>query len=182
MRTKYFVYGLLAGFVALVYGCGPDKFYYDKQTYYIFKAGDTLFYDGIKTDTFKVNVTRDYILNSDKKDYEMFEVNLTELTGDCKDSIIDYCNCVNWQRGKDDDFSINFRNIIFKYVENVTYNDSYKIGSHLILNVHVYADELPTDKTNSKTIKKVYYSHRLGIIAYELLNGNKYEIRESLIK
>lgn len=179
---KYFEYRLVLTVVVLLFGCSPDEYYLDKQTYYIFKPGDTLFYDGNKTDTFKVTKVNDYIMNSDKKDYEIFDVNLIELTRDCKDSLIDYCNCANWTRGKADDFSINFRNVSYIYLDNVSYNDTYKIGSHLISNVHIYLNNSTSKKANNKSIKKVYYSHRLGIISYELLNGNKYEMRESLIK
>jgi len=147
----------------------------DEQTLYVFKKGDTLMYKGDRIDTFVITSAYKYTLNSDKKNYEMFDVSLNELTKNCKDSSYNYCNIANWSRGKCDNFTIHFRNITYYELSDLSFTNSYPIHNHFI-NVQIFLATSGSDSNNQKNVQKVYYSHVYGVIAYVLMNGTKYEL------
>lgn len=162
-----------------------DKTYYsylDKNSYYVFIQGDTLTYKGISvTDTFCVTKIEENFRSVDKRvNIEQLTIYVPELTVNCKDSSYDFCRGIHILRDAEKRTSVFFRNDYSSSVESFPVG-TYKIGSTLVNNVYTVNFRVP-NKINQKDVTMIYYTHKYGIIAYELINGEKVEIEEKCLQ
>ncbi|MBN1187539.1 MAG: hypothetical protein JXB49_35005 [Bacteroidales bacterium] len=154
----------------------------DKNSAYAFEQGDTLIYKGSSlTDTFYVASIEKGFRSVDKTvEIEQVTIHIPELTKNCNDSTYDYCLGIHILRDAEKYTSIDFRNDFSSLVESFPLV-SYKIGMTLVNNVYAINFRVP-NKINPKDVKMVYYTHKYGIIAYELADGEKVEIEEKYLQ
>ncbi len=166
-------------FILFLCSCENYKYHLDKNKLYIFQVGDTLIYKSrISSDTFIVAVNdRGMRLESDELYYETQIVYIHELTGDCKDSTLNYCSVMIIRNDVEESVSVSFRNMTFHLDKDTFDIVNYNIGNKTLKGVYeVKFSSL--GKENDKEIKTFYYTYKYGIIAYELLTGELFELEE----
>ncbi len=165
--------------------CDKEQYnYLDSANPYIFKNGDTIIYKGNTIrDTFIVTDIHDYWEISDKKYHNQIrDIKVSETGKNCEP----YC----WgfeivREGGNNNTSIQFRNLSSALTNITKVLDSYKIGTIALSNVYYvdYASYInASDTASPKNLKAYYYTRKYGIIAYDLLSGEKIEIDEKFLK
>ena len=172
---------LIITLTIFLFTCCEKKSYIDldKESYYQFDINDTLVYKGdITSDTFMVYNIYKETYSIDKRIYiERLTVELHELTKDCTDSTYDYCLAAIF-RDANQGTQLYFRNdrSDYRFVEEAPITD-YNIGQYSFSEVYKIDYQLLNEPTK-KDVRTVYYTHKYGIIAYELLSGEIVELDE----
>jgi len=168
----------------LIISCDKENYdYLGDDTLFAFKQNDTLVFQGIsKNDTFVVSRVYKNMMISDKTNHiEKLDIELKELTCDCKGENYNYCGGMSIRRQGSSFTSFYFRNIDY-YLNNTNSTTvSYKFHSGKVLsNVLKISFTIPVQVQN-KDIGILYYIPKYGIIAYSLVNSDLYEINDSMI-
>ena len=136
-----------------------------------------MLYSGeFKSDTFKVTWSlASFDVVDNRVHTQIYNYISIELTDSCPEAMTIDCSGFDINRKATKDYiSIHFRNFIVNI--NINYNRiSYQIGSETIKDVYVAEIPEPSD-WSERDIKKVYYTNKYGIIAYELFTGELFEL------
>ena len=166
-------FGILLFFLS----CNDDSTdYLNSKTLYKFSENDILIYKGEESiDTFKVSMVNKRMEKWDHTYYhEILDVRVPNINQDCNP----YCSGFFIKRIANNSTHIFFRNADIFINHPVS---KCKIGSLTIDNVYnIELTSVPTDI--SKNIKTLFYHHNYGIIAYELISGERLELEEKCFK
>jgi hypothetical protein len=140
---------------------------------FIFNKGDTLIYrcDAL-IDTFQVDNVRDHYIDVDKKQDRVVDISVPEIDVNCKI----FCRGMQLQL-RHSACSLDFRNlgVLIRSDDNSYTIITYDIGNLPIRDVYVFQS---TNSSDQRAVKTTYFNFKYGIIAYELFNGEVYELDE----
>lgn len=134
-------------------------------------------------DTFLVSmVDTGYSVADENYHYQRSIVRAKELTKNCSANDYNYCLGMRLNPLGNDNTWIEFRGIN----RNINTNSSivtYTLGNKSIKNVYRIKITYNESEYNSpKDVKLIYYTHIYGIIAYELVTGELFELDEQYIE
>ncbi len=160
------------------FGCQLDNFLFKKEYYYInenelfkFKEGDSLFYcsNGGDIDTFIINYLIDAFWDIDDRDYYQF--NEIDYIKTCSQADTNCISTPYWIRR-----DVIIVQIIWGRGNSSFRCDSYNPQSIEINNRSYDVHILGSFAWNRDSIDKVYYSYNYGVIRYDYLDGETWEL------
>ncbi|MFC2152709.1 hypothetical protein ACFLSE_09285 [Bacteroidota bacterium] len=158
-------------FVISLSSCDEKEYFkINKDTWITFDTNDTIvFLNNISNDTFYISEIYNYFEEIDKQynyehlDIDYIKINITDNKRGSSYSLLRSYNGVTVYWGNSD------KHISYKYDNPIQYDINSKNFNH------VYMIENNV-LNNDYDIKKAYYTDIYGIIAYELNNGELYEM------
>lgn len=166
------LYFLLCWVIISFISCEEDKYYkIDRDTWFIFNDDDTIIYKNeIANDTFYIKYIQNGYESIDKSVYYEF----LEIT---------YGIIYKSYTSENDFYNISREyNSTSLFWSNLKRSLNYKLTPPIIYSIDsktfkdVYVVENTSVLENDTDIKKVYYTDKYGVIAYELNNGELFEI------
>lgn len=150
----------------------------DKSTLYVFNPGDTLvYYSNSANDTFLVTENREYTINSDKThNIETLQVSTTEINPNNNSSNFGF----SIYRMGMNSTNLYFRNIDFIITGAASFNNTLETGHTTISNVFIL-NRGTDNSTSSSDISILYYTHKYGIVGYELVTGERMILGEQYL-
>jgi len=150
----------------------------DKSTLYVFNPGDTLVYfSNSDSDTFLVAENREYTMNSDKThNIETLQVSTTQIKANNDSSSFGF----SIYRVGMNSTNLDFRNIYFTITGTASFNHTMEIGHTTISNVFIL-NRGSDNSTSSSDISILYYTHKYGIVGYELVTGERIILGEQYL-
>lgn len=149
----------------------------------IFDVGDTLIYASEqKCDTFLVKYrTLGYEVWDSRTHKQSFHINFIEITDSCRDAESFNCHGFLISRlGTTNDFFIGFRNIN-DWISTDSGSISLQLGNKVIDDVYSEEYSEPANK-KVRDVRKIYYTHKYGLVAYELFTGELFDLDERYIE
>ncbi len=172
---------LLTAGIILV-SCEKQSYYYLQGDTSIFKYGDTLIYNSDqKSDTFLIVESRVSFKVWDNRTYiQQYDFTSYEITYNCPDSGTFECGPYSFTRYADrENIRFYFRDIDGNF--EIT-NNSFNISIDNKTIRYVFMCEYPVpDILKDRDVKKVYYTHKYGVIAYELFTGELFKLDKRYI-
>ncbi|HUW06788.1 MAG TPA: hypothetical protein VMW01_11070 [Williamwhitmania sp.] len=150
----------------------------DKSTLYVFNPGDTLvYYSNSASDTFLVTENRERTINSDKThNIETLQVSTTQIKANNDSSSFGF----SIYRVGMSSTNLDFRNIDFTITGTASFNNTLKTGHTTISNVFIL-NRGTDNSTSSSDISILYYTHKYGIVGYELVTGERMILGEQYL-
>lgn len=150
----------------------------DKSTLYVYNPGDTLvYYSSSANDTFLIAENSEYTINSDKThNIETLKISSTQIKANNDSSSFGF----SIYRVGMNSTNLYFRNIYFTITGAASFNNTLETGHTTISNVFIL-NRGTDNSTSSSDISILYYTHKYGIVGYELVTGEKMLIGEQYI-
>jgi hypothetical protein len=137
-----------------------------------FNRMDTLIFKSInQNDTFIIRNIEDYWTEIDGINIENIHITFQQLNSDCYPACRGYEIYMSY-----DGIALAFRNI----VRSVSWHSygQYTLGNHKLHNVSLIRN---MTSINTEDVKNIYYHFNYGVIAYELMSGELFELDEKYI-